>query len=153
MIQKRPENRTYHLFFFLLLITAVLPFGSCARPTMVLNITPDGAPVFETRDTTVLVTSGSTITPAVIESIAGGSSKKDISVQVYVSLKYKSSEEAAEVLNIEEDTIAVDESFEGRYEFQREIDSGSIDSGLYWMEYVWIDDAGYTIKESETAVY
>lgn len=148
--------KTARLFFAAVCILILFAVSSCSRPALIVQIESEAPPLIsaaEASPETVRIQTNAEVTPLFSDTAGGGSSQKDISVEVFVSLKHVPAAGSSDVTNIAEESFSVGETFENPYQFVHDVSGGEMENGHYWVEFLWIDDGGYNIQETETAVY
>lgn len=139
----------------LALFVVIAGFSSCARNLFYLDISAAGAPLISDNDAagTTEITYTAQIYRVTAESSAAIKTGRSFEIELYVSLKYISQAEPDTVKNKYTELLVVGEDAGTELAFSYEGPGTEMQPGRYWLEYVWIDDEGYHLLESESAVY
>lgn len=145
--------RSLHIAGLFLLTFAGIT--SCARNLYYLDVVADGAPVItdNAEEETTEITFSADLYKTDTESFAAVTGNQSFSVELYISLKYTVSSEPDTINNKSTERIEILEGTDPVLEFSYEGLTAEMQPGEYWLEFVWMDDDGYHIVESQAAAY
>ena len=145
--------RSLHIAGLFLLTFAGIT--SCARNLYYLDVVADGAPVItdNAEEETTEITFSADLYKTDTESVAAVTGNQSFSVELYISLKYTASSEPDTINNKSTERVEIGEESEPELLFSYVSPTAEMQPGEYWLEFVWMDDDGYHIVESQAAAY
>ena len=139
----------------LLVVGLWLVLFSCAREQLLLDVEIEDqlTIVDDTEKDETKAESTAELTITKTEVVSAGNSEQPFAVTLYISFKAKIDSENEDIQEVYSDSIEIKGKYDNPYKFSYKVDRGELKAGTYWVEYSWIDDAGYHLEETKEAEY